>query len=108
MIRCFRKFRLVRAWGDLEYKVNELRYGESYEIIEGLSFVAYQLDLLLELKHVHSVYDTSQLRKYIPDPDPAVVYKTITDHEDPLHEEHPVQILDRRIKQLCNKQISFV
>ena len=70
--------------------------------MEGVSFVTYQLDLLLEFKHMYSMCDTSQLRKYIPNPDPAIISETIADNEDPLYEEHLVQILDRRIKQLCN------
>ena len=71
--------------------------------MEGLSFVTYQLDLLLELKHAYSVYDTSQLRKHISDPDLTVVSETIAGNEDPLYEKHPIQILNCRIKQLCNK-----
>jgi len=39
---------------------------------------------------VHSMYDTSKLRKYIPDPDSAIVSDTIADNEDPLYEEHLV------------------
>jgi len=45
-----------------------------------------------------------QLRKYILDPNYAVVTKPIEVIEDLVHEEHPGQILNYRINQLRNKQ----
>jgi len=44
------------------------------------------------------VFYISQIRKYIPDLDHAVVTESIKVSEDLVHEEHPIQILDRRIK----------
>jgi len=50
----------------------------------------------------------SQLRKYIPDPDHTLVFEPIEITGDLVYGKRPVQMLDRRIKQLRNKQISLV
>ena len=70
--------------------------------------VAYHLELSVELEHVHNMFHISQLRKYILDPDHTIVSEPIEIAEDLVYEERPVQILDRRIKQLRNKQIPLV
>jgi len=80
-----------------------LRYIRPYEIIEKLNPTAYWLDLLVDLEHVHNVFHVSQLRKYVSDPDHAIIDETIAISEDLAYEEHPIQILDRKVKQLCNK-----
>jgi len=85
-----------------------LRYTGPYEIIEKLNPVAYRLDLSVELEHVHNVFHISQLRKYTPDPNHAIVSEPIEITADLVYEEQPIQILDRRIKQLRNKQIPLV
>ena len=69
-----------------------------YEIIERPNLVAYQLDLPVELEHVHTVFHISQLRKYIPDLDDFIVTKPIKVTEDLVYEELPVQIPNHRIK----------
>ena len=79
-----------------------------YEIIEKLNHISYRLDLPIELEYVHNVFHVSQLRKYIPDSDHAIVTELIEVTKDLVYEERPVQILDCTIKQLCNKQIPFV
>ena len=84
------------------------RYIGPYEIIEKLNPVAYRLELLAELKHVHNVFHISQLRKYMPDPDHIIVSEPIDIANDLVYEKHLVQILDRRTKQLRNKQIPLV
>jgi len=84
------------------------RYIRPYEIIEKLNPVAYPLDLSMEIEHVHNVFHISQLRKYTLDPNHAIVSEPIEITADLVYEEQPIQILDRRIKQLCNKQIPLV
>jgi len=84
------------------------RYVGPYEIIERLNPVAYHLDMPVELVHVHNVFHISQLRKYIPDPDHTIVSEPIEITEDLEYEERPVEILDRSIKHLRNKQIPLV
>jgi len=54
------------------------------------------------------VFHIPQLRKYIPDADHAIVSEIIKVTGDLVYEEHSVQILDRKIKQLRIKQIPLV
>jgi len=54
------------------------------------------------------VFHISQLRKYIPDPNHTIASEPIEITADLVYEEQPIQILDRRIKQLRNKQIPLV
>jgi len=55
-----------------------------------------------------NVFHILQLRKYISDPNHVIEPEPIELAEDLISEEHPIQILDRRVKQLCNKSIPFV
>ena len=84
------------------------RYIAPYEIIEKLSPVAYRLDLPINFEHVNNVFHISQLRKYVPDPDHAIILEALELAENQAYEERPVQILDRRVKYLHNKQIPLV
>ena len=77
-------------------------------MIEKLNLVAYRLDLLVKLEHVHNVFHVSQLNKYIPGPDHANVIEPTEVTADLVYEECPIQILDCRIKQLCSKQIPLL
>ena len=79
-----------------------------YEIIKKLNPLAYRLDLPVELEHVHNVFYISQLRKYTQDPNHTTVSEPIEITTDLVHQVQPIQIPDRRIKQLCNKQIPLV
>ena len=84
------------------------RYVGSYEIIQRSSPIAYRLNLLVELEYVHNMFHISKLRKYIPDINHAIVTEPIEVTKDIAYEECPVQIVDHRIKQLCNKQIPLI
>ena len=57
---------------------------------------------------MYNVFHISQLRKYTPDPNHAIVSEPIEITTDLVYEEQPIQILDRKIKQLRNKQIPLV
>ena len=70
--------------------------------------VAYRLSLLTELEYVYNVFHISQLRKYILDPSHVIEPEPIELAEDLTYEEHPIQILDHRVKQLRNKSIPLV
>jgi len=85
-----------------------LGYIGPYEINETLNPVAYQLDLPVDLGHVHNVFHVSQLRKYVPNHDHAIITEPIAINEDLAYKKRPIQILDRIIKQLRNKQIPLV
>jgi len=57
---------------------------------------------------VYNIFLTSQDKQYIPDHDHAFLTKPITFNKHLVLEEHPVQILGRRMKQLCINQIPFI
>jgi len=76
------------------------RYIEPYEIIEKLNPVAYRLDLPTKLEHVYNVFYISQLQKYVPDPNHIIIIEPVEIAENLMYEEHSVQILDYRVKQL--------
>jgi len=50
------------------------------------------------MEYVPNVFHISQLRKYVPDPSHVIEPKHIGLSEDLTYEEHPIQILDRRVK----------
>jgi len=50
----------------------------------------------------------SQLIKYVPGPDYAIIIEQIKVTKDLVYRERRVQILDYRIKQPCNKQILLI
>ena len=57
---------------------------------------------------MHNVSLTSQHRHYVSEPDHALLTEPIVVNEGLVFEEHPVQILDRKIKQLCIKWIPLI
>ena len=84
------------------------RYVGQFEILDRIGPVAYRLALPPVLKRMHNVFHVSQLRKYVPDPDHIISYEPLQILEDMSYTEEPVQILDRKEKQLRIKNISLV
>ncbi|KAL4309674.1 hypothetical protein GQ457_01G018760 [Hibiscus cannabinus] len=76
------------------------RYIGPFEVIEKVGPVSYQLALPPEFYKIHNVFHVSMLRRYRSD----------TSHLNPdlSYEEEPVQILDREVKRLRNKNVSLV
>ena len=108
MIRVFRKFCQLKDAGlELRGKLRPTST-EPYKFIERLNPIAYRLDLPVQLKHVHNVFHISQIMKYTLDADHAIVFETIEVSRGLGYEEHSVQIIDRKIKQLRIKQIPLV
>ncbi|XP_062093931.1 uncharacterized protein LOC133799942 [Humulus lupulus] len=70
--------------------------------------VAYRLALPPSLSNFHDVFHVSLLRKYVPDPSHVLNYEPIEVEQDLTYEEKPVKILDRKEKELRNKNISLV
>jgi len=60
--------------------------------------MTYRLDLPAKLEHVHNVFDILKLRKYVPDPIHVILTDPIKVAENLVYEEHPMQILDYRVK----------
>ena len=64
-----------------------LRYIGPFEILEMVSTVAYQLDLLPSLLGVHAVFHVSMLRKYAPDLTHVVDWDKLVVDADETFEE---------------------
>ena len=84
------------------------RYISPYEILERVGPLAYRLALPQELSRIHDVFHVSMLRRYRSDPSHVVQESEIQLTEDLNYKEEPVEILDRQIKKLRNKEIPIV
>lgn len=84
------------------------KYIRPYEILQKVGEVAYEIALPVELSQVHNVFHVSQLRKYVYDPSHVLSYEPLQVDETLSYEEKPLQILDRREKNLRNKSIPLV
>ncbi|XP_027155277.1 uncharacterized protein LOC113755471 [Coffea eugenioides] len=84
------------------------RYVGPYKIQRRVETVAYQLELLTSMSRIHNVFHVSLLKKYHPDPTHILQPKDVELDETLTYEEQPVQILDRKVKELRNKRIPLV
>jgi hypothetical protein len=84
------------------------RYVGPFEVNEIVGPVAYRVALPPELAGVHDVFHVSTLRKHIPDPSQVVNFKPLRVQENLTYEEMPIQIMDRKEKQLRAKTIPLV
>ena len=84
------------------------RFMGSFEILEGLSTVAYRLALPPSMSGVHEVFHVSILWKYTPDPAHVVDWGLIEIDTDRTFEEEPVCILDSRDQVLRRKTVRLV
>ena len=85
-----------------------MRYVQPYEILQRVGEVAYDLALLAELAFVHLVFHVFMLKKCLGDPTSILSLKNLGIDEDLYYEEVPVEILDRQVKRLRNKEIAIV
>ena len=79
-----------------------------YEIIERIGPLAYILALPRELSTIHDVFHMSMLRRYRSDPSHIIQEPEIEISEKLTYVEEPIEILDRKVKQLRNKEIPIV
>ena len=84
------------------------RYIGPYEIIEKIGPLAYRLALPQELSRIHDVFHVSMLRRYRSDPSHVLKDSEVTLSENLSYAEEPVKIVDRRIKQLRQREIPMV
>ena len=70
--------------------------------------MAFRLVLPPELSRIHLVFHVSMLKMYITDPSNVLQSQTVELGEDLTYEEYPVEIVDRRIRQLRTKEIPMV
>ncbi|XP_071928136.1 uncharacterized protein [Coffea arabica] len=84
------------------------RYVGPFEILQCVENVAYQLELPASLSRIHEVFHVSMLKNYHPNPTHVLKPEEIGIDESLTYEERPVQILDRKVKELRTKQIPLV
>ncbi|XP_073061810.1 uncharacterized protein [Primulina eburnea] len=84
------------------------RFIGPYEILERVGDLAYRLALPPVLSGVHDVFHVSMLRKYHPDPSHVLPPDEVELDQNLSYIERPIQILDRKDKQLINKLIPLV
>ncbi|KAD5803083.1 hypothetical protein E3N88_14443 [Mikania micrantha] len=84
------------------------RYVGPFEIIERIGPVAYRLRLPDELSGVHDVFHVSNLKKCLADESLVIPIEEIQ-IDDQLHFiEKPLEIMDRKVKQLRRSRIPIV
>ena len=84
------------------------RYVGPYEILQRVGEVTYELALPAELASVHPVFHVSMLKKCLGDPASILPVEGLGVGEDLSYEEIPIEILDRQVKRLRNKEITTV
>ncbi|KAL0286800.1 UNVERIFIED_CONTAM: hypothetical protein Sangu_2719700 [Sesamum angustifolium] len=84
------------------------RYIGPYEILERVGPLDYRLALPTELSQIHDVFHVSMLRRYRSDPSHILCEPEIEVLEGLTYVEEPIEILDRGIKKLRNKEIPMV
>ncbi|XP_073275427.1 uncharacterized protein [Primulina huaijiensis] len=84
------------------------RYIGPFEILDRIGERAYRLALPPDLNRVHNVFHVSMLRKYLSNPSHVLRHEALDLLPNLSYEEVPVQIMDRKVKVLRNKEIGFV
>ena len=84
------------------------RYVGPYQILKRVGKVAYELELPPEMSAIHNVFHVSMLKKYMGDADQVIEPQTVQVQEDLSYESRLIQIIDRDIKRLRNKEIPLV
>ncbi|WMV41096.1 hypothetical protein MTR67_034481 [Solanum verrucosum] len=81
------------------------QYVSPYQILRRVGKVAYELELPNELASMHPVFHVSMLKKCVGDPTSIISLEGLGIKENPSSEEVQVEILDRQVKRLRNKEI---
>ena len=85
------------------------RFVGPYKVLRRVGRVAYELELPMEINIIHPVLHVSMLRKCVGDPSAIVPLEVVGVLEDNLtYEEVLVEILDRQVKLLTNKDVASV
>ncbi|XP_075524494.1 uncharacterized protein LOC142556882 [Primulina tabacum] len=84
------------------------RYIRPFEILDKIGDRAYRLELPPDLDRVHNVFHVSMLHKYLSNPSHVLQYESLDLLPNLSYEEMPVQIFDRKVKVLRNKDIGLV
>ncbi|XP_028062622.1 uncharacterized protein LOC114265951 [Camellia sinensis] len=84
------------------------RYVGPYEVLEKINPVTYRVALPPVMEHMHNVFHVSMLRNYLRDPLHVIEPTHVLLKDDYTYKERPIQIVNRRIKRLRNKEIPLV
>ena len=84
------------------------RYVGPYKILQRIGSVAYEIEFPNDLAKVYPVFHVSMLRKFIGDANSIVPLSDVTIDEDLTYDEVPIEILDRQVKKLRNKEVASV
>ena len=84
------------------------RYVGPYDVFQKVGKVAYELKLPSELTSVHPVFHVSMLKKCMGDPEYIIPIDGLGVKDNLSYEEVPVQVLDRQVKKLRNKQVASI
>ncbi|XP_073049492.1 uncharacterized protein [Primulina eburnea] len=113
-----RKCRSPLYWDEIAPLKGVMRFGKKgklspryigpFEILNKIGERAYRLALPPDLDRVHNVFHVSMLRKYIANPSHVLRYESLELLPNLSYDEKPVQILDRKVKVLRNKEIGIV
>ena len=83
-------------------------YMGPYEIFERVRKVSYELILPSKLALTHLVYHVYMLKKCVGDPESILPIEGLCVMDNRCYEDVPVQILDRKVNKLRNKEVAFV
>ncbi|XP_073313469.1 uncharacterized protein [Primulina huaijiensis] len=84
------------------------RFIGPFEILDRIGERAYRLALPPDLDRVHNVFHVSMLRKYISNPSHVLRHEPLDMMPNLTYQEVPIQILDRKVKVLRNKEIGII
>ncbi|WMV40825.1 hypothetical protein MTR67_034210 [Solanum verrucosum] len=84
------------------------RYVGPYKILRKIGKVVYELELPAKLASVHSIFHISLLKKCVGDPASIVPLESVVVKDNLTYEDMPVEILDRQIRRLRNKEVISV
>ncbi|WMV59459.1 hypothetical protein MTR67_052844 [Solanum verrucosum] len=84
------------------------RYVGPYRILKRIGKVAYELELPADLAVVYPVFHISLLKKCVGDPASIVPLESVAVKDSLSYEDVPVEILDRQVRRLRNKEIASV
>jgi len=84
------------------------RFIGPYQILRKIGPVAYQICLPPFLSNLHNVFHVSQLRKYISDLSHVIRPDTLQLKNNLTFDAMPIQILDKKVKELRGRQIPLV
>nr|GEV98643.1 putative reverse transcriptase domain-containing protein [Tanacetum cinerariifolium] len=93
-----------KSYADLKRKLNP-RYVGPFKVLEKVRVIAYKLELPQELSRVHNTFHVSNLKKCYADEPLAVPLDGIHIDDKIYFIEEPVEIMDRKVKQLKQSRI---